>query len=222
MRSSTLLPLALGLVASLSSAASAASLDVNGIVQCTEISGTPWVLTSVMWADVTTGSFTGIGSNSFASIADPAKFTATYGDLEIDYGRSQSPGGATPGFEYYTELDSNTQPFLVYYDNVLWASGTTEFMRTYVDDNLDTSAIGTGRAYLTSSTPSGAAFFAEVLALSGGTGRLDFAMDSFFAINNAGLFGSTGTMAAIPEPASAAALAGLAALGLRALRRRRR
>ena len=222
MRSIQLLPLALGLVASLSPAASAATLDVVGTVHCTDLTGPSWVGPTVMWTSVDSGTFSGTAQAGFATFADPALLTFSYGDLELDLTRSQSPGADTIGFEYYTELDSSVQPFEVRYNGVLWASGTTDFLRTEVDNSDDYTAVGTGRASLTAATVDGAAFFAEVLALTGGTGHLDFDISDFHAVDNAGNFASVGVMTAIPEPASASVLAGLGALALGALRRRRR
>lgn len=222
MRSLQHLPLALGLVASLSPALSAATLDVVGTVHCTDLTGPSWVGPTAMWSSIASGTFSGTAQAGFTTFADPALLTFSYGDLELDLTLSQSPGADTVGFEYYTELDSNVQPFEVRYDGVLWATGTTDFLRTEVDNSDDYTAIGTGRASLTGATVDGAAFFAEILAFTGGTGHLDFDISDFSAVDNAGNFASTGVMTAIPEPSAAALLAGLGALALGAAGRRRR
>ena len=197
----------------------AGTIQFNGDIQMINPTSIPWVGPSTMWGFVQTGSMTGTGSSGFASLSslDITKLVFTYGDLDLT--TYQSPGANSPGFERYTPV-GGARAFSVSYNSTVLATGTSVFMRSEVTNNADYNATGSGQAFLTSAGLD-PAFFNEVMAQTGGTGLLNFTIDGFHAVDNSGYFTSTGSITAVPEPATYAALFGLAALGL-ALRARQR
>jgi hypothetical protein len=64
-------------------------------------------------------------------------------------------------------------------------------------------------------------FFNEIMALTGNTGQLDLVLSGFFPVNQQGLFATTGTFTAVPEPGEYAALGTLGMAGFALWRRRR-
>ena len=219
MKIALLLPVAGALA--LSASAFAGTIDFSGNLHAASLTGFDWVGGSKMWGGLETGSFTGSAQSGFGSIiTNPALLTFTFGDLELtDHG---IPGASTPGFEVYTEGDSSVQPFQVFYNGVLWASGTSVFLRTDVDNNADFNAVGTGQAVLTSAGVD-SAFYDAVMSQTGNTGVLNMTISAFFPVNAIGDFSSTGTLstAAIPEPATVGVIVGACVLaGVAAVRRK--
>jgi hypothetical protein len=79
--------------------------------------------------------------------------------------------------------------------------------------------VGTGQVILTApgADPS---FYNEVLALTGGSGQLDLTLTGFFPVNDSGLFATTGSFTAVPEPGEYAAVGAAGLLGLAIWRRK--
>ena len=210
----------LSISAAITGASFAQTLNFNGAVHAINGTGIPWVATSTMWGAVETGTFTGTTQTGFTSLnsINPALLTFNFGNLALT--TFQSPGGSTIGFERYTT--TGTSSFEVRYNGAVWAVGTPLFLRSEVSNNADFDATGTGEAILTAAGVS-SVFFDEIMTRTGGTGLLEFTIDSFFPVNNAGDFISTGSMTittAVPEPSASAGIAGGILLGFTVLRRR--
>lgn len=205
----------------LSTLAQAASFDFDGALQANNLTGQPWVAGSTMWGAIDTGSGAGNAQSGFdyLSSRDVHLLTFTFGDLELT--SSQSPGLASAGFELYTEGDASVLPFTLKYNNAVIATGTSLFLRTEVDNSGDVTAIGTGQFQITA-PGADATFYNEVMALTGGSGLCDVTLSTFFPVNGAGLFSTTGTIttAPVPEPDTWALVASGAILGFAILRRR--
>jgi hypothetical protein len=219
-------------VAALSSAAHAALFDFSGTLQAASLTGIPWVNGSNpptpeaqtwMWGSIETGSGTGTSQSGFSYLVgrNPALLTFTFGDLELDTHRSPGPG--TMGFERYTDTDGSSVPFTISYNGVMIAEGTSEYLYDEVSHINDFTAVGNGRVTL--HTPgSDPTFYNEVSAITGGTRQLDVTLRSFFPVNNAGLFVTTGSISAtpVPEPEEYAAVAAAGLIGWAVWRRRQR
>jgi len=216
----------------LTSNAHAASFDFSGLLQADNLTGIPWVNVSnpptpegqsLMWGSIETGSATGTSQSGFSYLEgkDPALLTFTFGDLELN--TFQSPLVGAMGFERYTDNDGSSVPFSISYDGVVIAQGTSQYLYTEVDHISDLTAIGSGRVSL--HTPgSDPAFYNEVFAITGGSRQLDVTLTSFFPVNDAGLFATTGSISAtpVPEPEENAAVAAAGLIGWAVWRRRQR
>lgn len=180
----------------------AASIDFNGSVSAANLTNYSWVLGSKMWGSIEDGSGAGTSAEGFSSLAglDMTLFSFTFGDLELT--DHLSPGSSSAGYEYYSEGDGSTQAMEFFYDGALWASGSLDYLRIDVDNASDSAAIGFGVATLTSAGVN-AAFYNEVLSLTGGSGRLNIEVFNFFPVSN-GTFGSLGkiSVASVPVPAA--------------------
>jgi len=184
------------------STAQAAYIDYNGTVKADTTTSIPWVAGSTMWGAVEDGTGTGTFSSGFASLngLDISLFTFTFGDLELTSYLSPT---SVAGFEYYSEGDGSVEQMHFYYDSNLWASATLNFLQVDVDNKDDTSATGFGTANLSSAGVSNA-FFNEVMALTGGSGLLNFDVYDFTPVNKTGDFTSIGriTVSSVPLPAA--------------------
>lgn len=212
-----------GLAGSLlmASTLSAQVFEYGGQTQAANITNHDWVLGSKMWGTIEAGSGVGTSSDGFTSLAniDISKFTFTFGDLELT--NFLEPGPASAGFEVYSEGDGSVQPIQFFYDGNLWASGDVFDITINVDNSNDATAVGTSRVQLTAPGVD-AAFYNEVIALSGGTGLLDFQIADFFPVDDAGLFSSTGSVSPVPEPSTYALVFGMGIAGFAVARRLRR
>ena len=115
---------------------------------------------------------------------DPSLFTwafGEYGDLVLT--DHLSPTATEAGFEYYSSEPDKYVDINFLYDGQLLASGRAEYIRVEVDNNWDITAIGKGRAYWIMVI----LIYDEIMAISGGTGVLDFVLDSFYTTNDAGI-----------------------------------
>ncbi|MBI5688618.1 MAG: PEP-CTERM sorting domain-containing protein [Verrucomicrobia bacterium] len=203
------------------SAGAAQTLNYTGTAHATNLTAISWVAGSTMWGTVQTAAFTGTTQSGFTSLASVDLSLLTFNFTNLDLNTYQSPGGATSGFERYTASGSAT--FEVRYNGALWATGTPVFLRTEVDNNLDTHAIGTGSAFLTGAGTS-SSFYDEVMSKTSGSGILNFTITDFYPVDAAGNFASVGSMtiSAVPEPGAYAAIAGGLGLGFATWRRRLR
>jgi len=206
---------ALALAALVASPARAAVFDFSGVLQAGGGTANPWVLGSTMWGTIETGTGTGTSQSGFNYFAthNVSQLTFTFGDLELS--SSLSPGPASAGFERYTDTDGSSVPFTISHAGTVIATGTSDFLYDEVSNSSDVTAVGNGRVTLTAPGLD-PAFYNEVLGLTGGSGRMDLVLSGFFPVNNAGLFATTGSFTAVPEPGeySAVAAAGLAGLAL--------
>lgn len=198
----------------------AATFDFSGNLQAGNLTGLGWVIGSTMWGSIQTGSGTGTSQTGFSyfNTHDIGQLTFTFGDLELS--SFASPGPFSPGFERYTDTDGSSVPFTVRYAGDVVATGTSIYLYDEVENFNDVTAVGTGQVILT--TPGAdPAFFNEVMALTGNSGQLDLVLTGFFPVNNEGLFATTGTFTAVPEPGEYAAVGAAGMVGLALWRRRR-
>ncbi len=198
----------------------AASFDFSGDLQAGNLTGNPWVLQSFMWGTIETGSGTGTSQSgfSFFDTRNISQLTFTFGDLELS--SSASPGLFAGGFERYTDTDGSSVPFTIRYAGTTVATGTSVYLYDEVEHSNDVTAVGTGQVILTA-PGSDPTFFNEIMALTGNTGQLDLVLTGFFPVNQQGLFATTGTFTAVPEPGEYAALGALGMAGFALWRRRR-
>jgi hypothetical protein len=210
---------ALGLAAAVAVPASAATFDFSGALQAAGGNGVPWVLGSFMWATIETGGGTGTSQSGFNYFAthDITQLTFTFGDLELS--SFLSPGPGSPGFERYTDTDGSSVPFTIRLGGTPIATGTSIYLYDEVSHSNDITAVGTGQVILTA-PGADPAFYNEVLALTGGSGQLDLTLTGFFPVNNQGLFATTGSFTAVPEPGEYAAVGAAGLLGLALWRRK--
>jgi hypothetical protein len=228
----SLLATAASLMLGAVSVLNAASFNFSGNLQAGNLTATPWVkvplsppalepsFQTFMWGSIETGGGTGTAQAGFAYLAsrDVGLLTFTSGDLELT--TFQSPGPATLGFERYTENDGSVLPFTIRYDGAIIATGTSDFLYDEVSHQYDLAAVGNGQVTLTAAGAD-PTFYNEVLALTGGTGRLQVTLASFDPVDNAGLFATTGSFTAVPEPEAYSALAAAGLMGWAAWRRSR-
>ena len=205
-----------------------ATVTYSGTAVTTGLSSLPWVHPTFMAQQVTSIDVTATGQAGFTSLSslDLSKLQFSFTTMYLSTSESLSPGPSSEGYELYRPPAPGTNSFLVTYNGSAFASGNVDFFRIVVPNNSATTASGSGRAFLTAGAGEGTAFYNEVMALSGNTGRLDFVATSFAATNynpftGAGTYSSTGVMAVVPEPSTYAAIAGGMAL-LGALWHRRR
>jgi hypothetical protein len=198
----------------------AATFNFSGDLQAGNLTGNPWVLLSSMWGSIETGSGTGTSQSGFAyfNTHDISQLTFTFGDLELS--SFASPGPGTPGFERYTDTDGSSVPFTIRYAGTTVATGTSVYLYDEVENSNDVTAVGTGQVILTA-PGSDPTFFNEIMVLTGNTGQLDLVLTGFFPVNDQGLFATTGTFTAVPEPGEYAALGALGMAGFALWRRRR-
>jgi hypothetical protein len=198
----------------------AATFNFSGNLQAGNLTGIPWVLESGMWGSIETGSGTGTSQSgfSFFETRNIQQLTFTFGDLELS--SFASPGPGTPGFERYTDIDGSSVPFTLRYAGTTVATGTSVYLYGEVENSNDITAVGTGQVILTA-PGADPTFFNEIMALTGNTGQLDLVLSGFFPVNQQGLFATTGTFTAVPEPGEYAALGALGMAGFALWRRRR-
>jgi len=202
--------------------ARAAEIDFVGQAQSANLTTIPHVLGATMWGSIETGSGMGVSATGLSSLdgLDLSKFTYTYGDLELT--SYESPTLTTPGFQVFSEGDSSLQPIRFFYDGNEWAVGTLNYIRVDVDSVIDTTAVGSATANLTTAGTADDTFFNEVMLLTGGSGLLTFSVDSYFPVDNSGNFSTTGTIfiSSVPEADTYAMM--FAGLGLLAFVARRK
>ena len=187
-----------------------------GQIQSADATANDWVLGSTMWGSIDTSSSTATSFVGFDSLdgLDPAKLTWTFGDLELTNFLEPTVGAA--GFEVYTENDASIGLLEFFYDGVKWAEGTVDSLRVDVENSNDANAVGSGTATLTSAGADDA-FYNEVVAISGGI--LTFELDAFDPVDANGLFNTSGTISAVPEPETYALVSGLALIAFAYFRR---
>ena len=219
----------------------------DGRTNVQNASGPAWVGPTVMFQDIvsTYGGAPGPSGASGATSTDIDLFdgggmditllTWEFGPMSltgIGVGDSVtvSPGAATAGFEDYRYDDMGgvaAANLTFFYEGAEWVSGyVTQFVIT-VPNNANPNATGTGSARITANTGAGTDFYNEIMSITGGSGELTFAANNFVSTTGSDpeSFTSTGSVtlvAAVPEPATWAALAGAAVLGMACFRRRRR
>lgn len=200
---------------------SAATIDYTGTINASDSSHNyPWVMGSTMWESIDSGNSTATDSSGIAYFDshDVVNLSWTFGDLELT--DHLSPGVETAGYEIYTENDGSFEPFTMYQDGVVIATGISTSLRTDVENNMDDTAVGVGYVTLTAAGED-SEFYDEIMTLSGNTGELRLDIDSFSPTANEGVFTSTGTVSVVPEP-SVGALMGLGLMGFLTFRRFRR
>lgn len=208
--------------------ASAQQIDVAGTVTAVNANPGLGVLAQVgpatfyPYTGLSTGSGTASGITDFTSLDGVLPSRITYEFALMDLTTFVSGGVGGTSVEIYTPGVGSTFRFML--DGATLATGEVQSLQ--IDTNYDTGA-ATGFGYVTLSAPGlNPAFFNEINMLTGGTNRVDFAISNFSALGgdlSSFVFASSGnfTVTAVPEPASAAAIFGVAALVL-VLKRRRR
>jgi hypothetical protein len=188
-------------------AVNGASVQFSGTTFMSDTSeNIPWVLGSVMFESLDSGTATGTSQQGFTFFEtnNVNLLTWTFGDLELS--SFQSPGVATPGFEIYTETDGNEVPFTLDYDSSVAAVGVVSWLRVDVSNSSDLAATGTAEVIL-QNPGSDPELFNEIMSLSGNTGILYFTINEFDPVSF-GQFASTGSFTVVPEPSTFASLAG--------------
>lgn len=203
----------------------------SGQVQAGNLGANPWVQGSTMWESVENGTSTATSVNGFnfpASVAgfNPALFTMALGGTandgeNMELTSSLSPGGATAGFEIYTNSAGSNMGIDFSYNGSLWASGTVDQIRTDVVNSAAQNATGSGQVTLTAAGVD-STFFDEIMTLSGNTGVLAYTFTSFAPVNAQGLFNSAGSFTVVPEPSEYAVVFGVLGIGAVAVRRMKR
>ena len=193
------------LVASITSA-SAATIEYTAITQAAGVTSNPWIFGSTMWGGIEAGTSTATSINGFASLAGatPSLFSWTFGDLELT--NFVSPTATTAGYEIYAEGDASVSPLKFWYDGELLATGTVFDIRVNVAHSFDAGSAGVGTGQITGAGAN-AAFYNEILSLTGGTGNLTFTVEDFYSVSQSGQFGNRGVLsfpspAAVPESTS--------------------
>lgn len=127
--------------------------------------------------DSGSGSATAIGGFTSLAGLPPGDLTFTLGDLElVDF-----IGTTTTATEVYAEGDGNVVPFMIFRGGTFAGTGS-DLVLTIVTDRDPSSAtfgLARGFAQVTLTGVAGDPFFDEVLALTGGTGRLRATLGSF-------------------------------------------
>lgn len=205
-----------------------ATVTYSGNATTTGVSVLPWIHPTMMAQQVTSIGVTATGQAGFTSLSglDLSKLQFTFTTMYLSEGESLSPGPSSEGYQLFRPPAPGTNSFLVTYNGSAFASGHVDFFRIAVPNNSATTLTASGRAFLTTGSGEGAAFYNEVMTLSGNTGRLDFAATNFSSTGynpstQTGTYSSTGVMAVVPEPSTYAAIAGGVEL-LGALWQRRR
>ena len=122
----------------------------------------PWVNfnggPTFMWETVESGtgaanSANGLNSLSFGGFV-PSDFTWKVGEAipgggNLELSSHLSPGGASIGFERYTNLNGPNAEIQFSYAGDLWAVGTVDFLRSEVVNTNAANATGTGQVTLT-------------------------------------------------------------------------
>lgn len=215
-RSVLLLPLAL----LFSSSTLGASFSYSGSISPGGAGGGSWVDGQPMVTGLVAGAGTAASQNGFSYFVgrDIGQLTFTFADLELS--NFQSPTPDQSGFMYFAEANGSPIPFRLFYGGTEIASGITEHITLVVDNDTDLGASGDGAVTLTTSG-SDPAFFNEVMAKTGGSGRFNVYL-SAEAVPTGGVMAMGGTFmtVAVPEPEEYAAVAGLGALLWAASRRR--
>lgn len=200
-------------------------VEFSGQVQASNLTAIDWVVGSKMWGQVDSGNATATSANGFNSLSfggfNPALFSWTIGNVgELELGANQSPGPATMGFENYVNTVGPDVDIQFTYNGDIWANGIVNLVRSEVVN--DTANVGTGSGTVTL-TGGGVdnTFFNEVIALSGGSGQLDYTFTSFTPVNAQGLFNSAGSFTVVPEPSEYAMMFGVLGVAAVVLRRRR-
>jgi len=178
----------------------AAIIEYSGTVQAQKDTDIPWVAGSTMWGEIDSANGVALRSEGLTSLQDLniALFRFDFGDLELtDY---LSPTANEAGWQYYTEGDLIAQPITFYYSDTEWASGKVNFLQTNVNNSADIFATGSGSVNLEAYTTDGSDFYNEVMSLTSGTGLMEFSIANFTAVNNAGLFNSSGKIFISPVP----------------------
>lgn len=141
---------------------------------------------------------------------------------------TQSPGIDSKGYEDYRYDDEGgdgVPNLYFYYNGDLWAMGFLTRFVVEVENEDSEDGIAWGTAYIHEVLPAGQDFYDEIMALSYNTGQLEFSVDSFTVYAWEGLFASfssSGSFTVVPESSTVAAVAGIVALTLVSLRRKRR
>ncbi len=203
-------------------------VNFSGQVQAGNLTAIPWVIGSTMWGTIDSGNAAATGAAGFNSLSfggfNPALFSWTIGNVgELELGANQSPGPALMGFEVYSNTAGPAVDIQFSYNGDLWASGVVDQVRSEVVNNMAAVGTGTGQVTLTAAGVD-AAFFNEVMALTAGSGQLDFTFTAFTPVNAQGLFNSAGSFTAVPEPGETAvgfALLTGVVLSVHRLRRRK-
>ena len=214
----------LAMAAALAGPASAATFDFGGKLVASNLTTQDWVLGSKIWGSIESGEGYGISQSGFNYFAthDITLLRFDFGDLELS--SFLSPTVSSGGFERYSEVDLSLVPFTLSLaasggGSTVIATGTSVYLYAEVSNLSDSTAVGMGLVTLTS-PGSDPTFYNEVLALTGGSGQLNLILASFVPENNQGLFTTTGSFTAVPEPGEYAAVSAAALLGLALWRRR--
>lgn len=172
--------------------------------------GTP---VGYVWGTIDSAEFTATASDGFASLSatgDVTLFGGSFGGLEAIGGTSSNP--------IYTDSDSSGTDFQLSYNGVQWATGEVLQLELNMID-AEGNATATGLAKFTAAGTN-SAFFNELMTLTSGSGLMAFAVEPFYAFADDGVFTVTGTLSAVPEPGTYAAIVGFAGLGFALLRRK--
>eukprot|EP00353_Schmidingerella_taraikaensis_P009139 CAMPEP_0185569494 /NCGR_PEP_ID=MMETSP0434-20130131/2094_1 /TAXON_ID=626734 ORGANISM="Favella taraikaensis, Strain Fe Narragansett Bay" /NCGR_SAMPLE_ID=MMETSP0434 /ASSEMBLY_ACC=CAM_ASM_000379 /LENGTH=187 /DNA_ID=CAMNT_0028184285 /DNA_START=165 /DNA_END=728 /DNA_ORIENTATION=+ len=178
-----------------------------------------------MWGTVESGNAaatSAVGFNSLSFVGfNPALFSWTIGNVgELELDGRLSPGAASIGFEEYRNLAGPAVDIQFSYNGDLWASGVVNEVRSEVVNVNAVTGTGTGLVTLTSAGVD-ADFFNEVIALTAGSGELNYTFTGFNPVNAQGLFNSVGSFTAVPEPSEYAMVFGVLGIGVMLIRRKR-
>ena len=199
-------------------------VEFSGQVQASNLTAIPWVTGSTMWGQIDSGNAGATSAVGFTSLSfggfNPALFTWTIGNGgELELGLNQSPGPALIGFEVYENTAGPAVDIQFSYNGDLWASGVVDQVRSEVANVNAQVGTGTGLVTLTAAGVDDS-FFNEVIALTGGSGKLNYTFTAFNPVNAQGLFNSLGSFTAVPEPTETAMVFGILGLGAVVLHRR--